>query len=115
MDRIRLIKHFGVKPYIVFDGGLLPSKMKTEKDREKWVFIAGQGSFAHIAHIYPRKRADAIARAKSLAVEGKRSQARDHYVKAVDVTPQMAYQLIKVRFLFYHLHLTSYNLPFLSY
>lgn len=39
---------------------------------------------------------EALAKAKILSAEGRHSEARDYYVKAVDVTPQMAYQLIKV-------------------
>lgn len=30
-----MLKHFGVTPVMVFDGGLLPSKMGTEDEREK--------------------------------------------------------------------------------
>jgi len=78
MGKIRMLQHFGVKAYVVFDGGLLPSKMGTEDDR-------GQ------------RRADALAKAKGLMAEGKAAQAREHFVKACDVTPEMAYQLIKVR------------------
>lgn len=43
-----------------------------------------------------RRRNEALSKANALVVEGKAAQARDFYVKAVDVTPQMAYQLIKV-------------------
>lgn len=77
MGKIRMLRHFGVEPYVVFDGGLLPSKMGTEDDR---------GS----------RRADALAKGKALLAEGKAAQAREYFVKACDVTPEMAYQLIKV-------------------
>lgn len=43
------------------------------------------------------RRTEALATAAALLAEGKAALAREHYVKAVDVTPQMAYQLIKVR------------------
>ncbi|KAL8278112.1 hypothetical protein RQP46_009436 [Phenoliferia psychrophenolica] len=76
MHRVRMLKHFGVTPFIVFDGGLLPSKMGTEGDRE-------------------RKRTDALAKGTAFLAEGKKGLARDCFVKAVDVTPEMAYQLIK--------------------
>lgn len=33
-----MLKYYGVTPYIVFDGGLLPSKMGTEGGRERCVF-----------------------------------------------------------------------------
>jgi exonuclease 1 len=33
MNRVRMLIHFGVKPYLVFDGDYLPSKGHTEKDR----------------------------------------------------------------------------------
>ncbi|GAA6024160.1 hypothetical protein JCM11491_001019 [Sporobolomyces phaffii] len=76
MHRVRMLKYYGVTPFIVFDGGLLPSKMGTEGDREK-------------------RRNEALAKGNSFRAEGKHSQAREAYVKAVDVTPEMAYQLIK--------------------
>ena len=39
MHRIRLLQHYGVIPYVVFDGGLLPSKMGTETDRHECVTL----------------------------------------------------------------------------
>ncbi|GAA5848484.1 hypothetical protein JCM9279_006579 [Rhodotorula babjevae] len=76
MHRVRMLKHFGVTPILVFDGGLLPSKMGTEDAREA-------------------KRSDALARGRAFLAEGKGAQARECFVKAVDVTPAMAFQLIK--------------------
>ncbi|GAA5999053.1 hypothetical protein JCM5350_002066 [Sporobolomyces pararoseus] len=76
MHRVRMLKYFGITPFIVFDGGLLPAKMETERDRE-------------------RRRNEALAKGNALLAEGKTNQARDFFVKAVDVTPAMAYQLIK--------------------
>lgn len=35
MHRVRMLKHFGVKPYIVFDGDNLPSKSGTETERRR--------------------------------------------------------------------------------
>jgi exonuclease-1 len=37
-----------------------------------------------------------MARAKSLTAQGRHKEARDHYTKCVDITPEMALQLIKV-------------------
>ncbi|KAI0792513.1 PIN domain-like protein [Abortiporus biennis] len=76
MHRVRLLKHHKILPYIVFDGGPLPAKKGTESDRKK-------------------RREENLARANSLAAQGKHSQAREYYVKCIDVTPQMAYQFIK--------------------
>ena len=78
MHRVRMLRHSGVEPYIVFDGGPLPAKKGTENERRQ-------------------KREESLARANMLAAQGKHSQARDHYLKCVDVTPEMAYQVIKVR------------------
>jgi hypothetical protein len=47
-----------------------------------------------------RKRDENLARATELAAQGKHSEARDYYTKCVDVTPEMAFQLIKVPFYF---------------
>ncbi|CCL98226.1 uncharacterized protein FIBRA_00220 [Fibroporia radiculosa] len=76
MHRVRLLQHYRIKPYIVFDGGPLPAKQGTESDRKK-------------------RRDENLARANALAAQGKHGQAREYYVKCIDVTPQMAYQLIK--------------------
>lgn len=43
------------------------------------------------------KRDENLALANTLARTGKHNLAREHYVKCVDITPQMAFQLIKVR------------------
>lgn len=40
MHRVRMLKHFGVTPILVFDGGLLPSKMGTEDAREACVRLS---------------------------------------------------------------------------
>ena len=78
MHRVRLLRHFKIVPYIVFDGGPLPAKRGTEQERKK-------------------KREECLAKANDLAARGRDKQARDYYVKCVDVTPQMAFQFIKVR------------------
>lgn len=81
MHRVRLLRHHGIEPYIVFDGGPLPAKKGTETDRKK-------------------KREESLRRGNALAAQGKHSEAREHYTKCVDVTPQMAYQFIKVSGIF---------------
>ncbi|KAL1693952.1 PIN domain-like protein [Schizophyllum commune] len=76
MHRVRMLRHNGAEPYIDFDGGPLPAKKGTENERR-------------------HKREESLARANMLAARGKYSQVRDHYLKCVDVTPEMAYQAIK--------------------
>ncbi|KAF9078713.1 PIN domain-like protein [Rhodocollybia butyracea] len=76
MEKVRLLRHHGIEPYIVFDGGPLPAKKGTEVERK-------------------RKRDEQLSRGNLLAAQGKHPQARDCYLKAVDVTPQMAFQFIK--------------------
>ncbi|KAJ7061008.1 PIN domain-like protein [Mycena amicta] len=76
MHRVRLLRHHGIEPYMVFDGGPLPAKKGTEGDRQA-------------------RRAEHLALGNALAAQGNTTQAREHYVKCIDVTPQMAKQLIK--------------------
>ncbi|TFY79919.1 hypothetical protein EWM64_g4093 [Hericium alpestre] len=76
MQKVRLLRHHGIHPYLVFDGGPLPAKRGTEKERQQ-------------------RRADNLARGHALAAQGRHKEAREFYCKCVDVTPQMAYQLIK--------------------
>ncbi|KAK0114499.1 Rad2 nuclease [Cadophora gregata] len=75
MHRVRMLQHFGVIPFIIFDGDYLPSKAATEADREK-------------------RREQSRKAGMELLNAGKPSQAYLEFQKAVDVTPEMARQLI---------------------
>ncbi|KAL8738531.1 MAG: hypothetical protein Q9181_000691 [Wetmoreana brouardii] len=76
MHRVRMLIHFGVIPYLVFDGDYLPSKAATEKERAK-------------------RREESKKVGLELHRLGKLSQAHLELQKAVDVTPEMARQLIE--------------------
>ncbi|KAK1998705.1 hypothetical protein LX36DRAFT_633837 [Colletotrichum falcatum] len=75
MHRVRMLKHFGVTPYLVFDGDFLPSKAATEGSRAK-------------------RREESKKSAMELLRAGKSSQAALEFQKAIDVTPEMARNLI---------------------
>lgn len=75
MHRVRMLQHYGVTPYIIFDGDYLPSKAATEADRSK-------------------RREDSKKAGLELLNVGKTSQAYLEFQKAVDVTPEMARQFI---------------------
>jgi exonuclease-1 len=75
MHRVRMLQHFGVIPFLIFDGDYLPSKAATEADREK-------------------RREESRKAGQKLLSAGKTSQAYLEFQKAVDVTPEMARQLI---------------------
>lgn len=77
MHRVRLLRYHGIEPFLVFDGGPLPAKQATERERR-------------------RRRTEARAKAKQLTAEGRHAEARELYVKCVDITPEHVYQLIKV-------------------
>ncbi|KAI4213465.1 MAG: hypothetical protein LQ351_003966 [Letrouitia transgressa] len=70
-----MLIHFGVVPYMVFDGDDLPSKAETEAGRKK-------------------RREESKKLGLELYRLGKISQAHLELQKAVDVTPEMARQLI---------------------
>ncbi|KAI0516918.1 hypothetical protein F5B22DRAFT_605555 [Xylaria bambusicola] len=76
MNRVRMLKHFGVTPYLVFDGDFLPSKAATEASRSK-------------------RREDGRKLGLELLKAGKPSQAHQELQKAIDVTPEMARHLIE--------------------
>ncbi|KAI8964225.1 hypothetical protein F5Y11DRAFT_316985 [Daldinia sp. FL1419] len=76
MNRVRMLKHFGITPYMVFDGGFLPSKATTEASREK-------------------RREECRKAGLELLKAGKPSQAHAELQKAVDITPEMARHLIE--------------------
>ncbi|TQV96775.1 hypothetical protein V2A60_000583 [Cordyceps javanica] len=76
MHRVRMLLHFGVKPYMVFDGDYLPSKAATEDSRAK-------------------KREEKKKLANDLIKAGKPGQAAQEFQKCVDITPEMASTLIQ--------------------
>ncbi|KXS19721.1 PIN domain-like protein [Gonapodya prolifera JEL478] len=76
LDQTALLCRHGITPYFVFDGGPLPSKLCIEQER--------------------------AARRNQLRAEGlahyaanRREKAFDCFAGAVDVTPQMAHEVIK--------------------
>lgn len=71
-----MLKHFGVTPYMVFDGDYLPSKAATEESRAK-------------------KREEKLKIANELLKAGKSSQAVQEFQKCIDITPEMASALIQ--------------------
>ena len=79
MSRIRLLLHNKITPYVVFDGCLLPAKKETELRRRQ-------------------SRQENRSIAMKLVQQGKHNEAFEYFAKAVDVTPELAYQFIKVRF-----------------
>ncbi|WOO78467.1 Exonuclease 1 [Vanrija pseudolonga] len=76
MYRVRMLRYHGITPFVVFDGGPLPAKQGTEDSRAK-------------------SRAGHLARAQAFEAQGRLKEARDCYTKCLDITPEMAFQLIK--------------------
>ncbi|KAF5582989.1 exonuclease 1 [Fusarium pseudocircinatum] len=77
MNRVRMLRHFGVTPYMVFDGDFLPSKATTEESRE--------------TNRNEKKKA-----AMELLRAGKPAQATQEFQKCIDITPEMASALIQL-------------------
>lgn len=71
-----MLVHFGIKPYLVFDGDYLPSKSGTEKERAA-------------------RRRESRKNGLDMLRLGKTSQAHLELQKSIDVTPEMARQLIE--------------------
>ena len=78
MHNVRLLRHYKIEPYIVFDGGPLPAKKGTEMERRK-------------------RREENLKKGKAFQAAGQHKQARECFIKCADVTPQMAFQFVKVR------------------
>ncbi|KHN93809.1 DNA repair protein (XPGC)/ Rad [Metarhizium album ARSEF 1941] len=76
LHRVRMLQHFGVTPYMVFDGDYLPSKAATENSRAK-------------------TREERKKLANELLKAGKPSQAAHEFQKCIDITPEMASTLIQ--------------------
>ncbi|XP_040180948.1 exonuclease 1 [Rana temporaria] len=76
MKFVHMLLSHGVKPILVFDGCTLPSKKDVEKARRE-------------------KRQTNLQKGKQLLREGKLSEARDCFTRSVNITSEMAHQVIK--------------------
>ncbi|KAI9791800.1 MAG: Rad2 nuclease [Piccolia ochrophora] len=85
MNRVKMLQHFGITPYMVFDGDHLPSKAATELERAK-------------------RREEAKTLGLELHRLGKVAQAYTELQKAVDVTPEMTGLIIN--------ELKRHNVPY---
>ncbi|OEL27786.1 Exonuclease 1 [Dichanthelium oligosanthes] len=74
---VNMLRHYGVKPILVFDGGLLPIKSDQETKRA-------------------RSRKENFERAREHEAAGNSRAAFECYQKAVDITPSIASELIEV-------------------
>ncbi|PSS02969.1 Exonuclease [Actinidia chinensis var. chinensis] len=77
MHRVNLLRHYGIRPILVFDGGPLPMKSEQESKRA-------------------RSRKENLARAMEHESNGNNASAYECYQKAVDISPSVAYELIQV-------------------
>lgn len=71
-----MVQHFGITPYLVFDGDFLPSKASTELSRAK-------------------RREESRKAGQELMNAGNPKQAFLEFQKAIDITPEMACHLIE--------------------
>ena len=71
IKKVDMLRHFGVEPYLVFDGAYLPTKAETAKERRI-------------------KREEAQQKADLLLKRGDRKLAWKEFMKAAGVTPEMA-------------------------
>ncbi|EEH41025.2 DNA damage-inducible protein DIN7 [Paracoccidioides lutzii Pb01] len=76
MNRVRMLLHFGINPYLVFDGDNLPSKAGTESSRAK-------------------RREESKRLGLELFHAGRLFEAQQELQKAIDVTPYMARLMIE--------------------
>ncbi|RUS29376.1 PIN domain-like protein, partial [Jimgerdemannia flammicorona] len=95
MDYVRMLKYYNVTPFTVFDGGYLPAKANTEVERESIISFSRLFALLSIPRL-GRRRNENKYKGIALLREGKKEQAQKCFQKCVDVTPEMAYQFIKV-------------------
>lgn len=77
MHRVNLLRHHGIKPILIFDGGFLPMKSDQEAKRA-------------------RARKENFERAIEHESCGNQAAAYECYQKAVDISPSIAFQLIQL-------------------
>lgn len=74
MNMVEMLLYYKVKPIIILDGGILPSKLR-EKDRSI-------------------SRKEALEKALFYQRNGNIKESNEYFKKAVDITPEMAYEWI---------------------
>ncbi|KAH7445822.1 hypothetical protein KP509_01G025500 [Ceratopteris richardii] len=77
MHYINLLRFNDITPVIVFDGGHLPSKASTEDERKRRRDLSRQQAMLKLS-------------------EGDANGAQELFQRAVEITPLMAYELIKI-------------------
>jgi exonuclease 1 len=75
MHRIKMLRHYGVEPYVVFDGDYLPSKLHTEDSRSS-------------------KREEHRSQGMRYYAQHQHTKATEQFQKCIDITPEMAYRFI---------------------
>ncbi|KAA3478993.1 Exonuclease 1 [Gossypium australe] len=110
MHRVNLLRHHGVKPVLVFDGGLLPMKIEQENKRASFcvallhfsgpvkvvLTIILAFTVETLGQIDPWARKENLARAVEHESCGNSAAAYECYQKAVDISPSIAHELIMV-------------------
>ncbi|KAJ2454507.1 Rad2 nuclease [Coemansia sp. RSA 2336] len=76
MTRARMLRHHGIEPLFVFDGGLLPSKRETEAARQQ-------------------RRLERRTQALKFWEQSKKKAAFEMFQKSLEATPQMAKVVIE--------------------
>ena len=94
MGRVKMLLHFGVTPYLVFDGDYLPSKAAEEAERAMFAVYFMTPTSTGTNSCFLRRREESKKAGLELLRQGMKSQAYLQFGKAVDVTPQMARHLI---------------------
>ncbi|CAL5409105.1 unnamed protein product [Camellia sinensis] len=94
MHRVNLLRHYGVTPILVFDGGLLPMKSEQETKRARVGQTAVLLTLVLFDILLARK--ENLARAIEHESNGNNAAAYKCYQKAVDISPSVAYELIQV-------------------
>jgi exonuclease-1 len=98
MDRIRMLQHFNVTPFVVLDGGPLPMKRSEELERQQYGIIP----FSQSIYCFFRRRKERKEMADAYLQQGNKKKAYECYQQSVDITPTMALQFIKVRLMYTH-------------
>ncbi|KAM0933024.1 putative exodeoxyribonuclease I [Dioscorea sansibarensis] len=96
MHHIDLLRHYKITPVVVFDGGNMPCKAATEKERHRQAALKSRGPHSVFFFSFSYHQKKPILRSRRRSSDKGMLEGLLNYFRAVRITPFMAHQLIQI-------------------